>query len=197
MTITKQRHIPSGTVEYKPEIAGYDSLGVAYVDLEKKTAIMYAGKSSKPVFYNRFHSVEDMKKKINGTFAGLMSYQDLKAQRKEARKAGHTLKVGDILYSSWGYDQTNVNFYQVIGVVGVHTVQVREIASQCVSNNGPTTHVVAVKDKFLEPRGEYDKTGTVLTRRASSGNRVKVSDCQTAYPWDGKPQYETGLGWGH
>ena len=25
-----------------------------------------------------------------------------------------TLKVGDVMYSSWGYDQTNVDFYKVV-----------------------------------------------------------------------------------
>ena len=28
----------------------------------------------------------------------------------------HTLKVGDVLSSSWGYEQTNVTFYQVTRV---------------------------------------------------------------------------------
>ena len=30
--------------------------------------------------------------------------------------AAHHYKVGDILYNSWGYNQTNVDWYQVIKV---------------------------------------------------------------------------------
>ncbi|EHV76870.1 hypothetical protein ECDEC7A_3317 [Escherichia coli DEC7A] len=29
-----------------------------------------------------------------------------------------TVSVGDVFVSSWGYEQTNVNFYQVISVHG-------------------------------------------------------------------------------
>ena len=110
----------------------------------------------------------------------------------------HSLKVGDIVDSSWGYDQTNVNFYQVIEVVGAHTVKIREIASRVVSSDGgPTTHVEAVKDSFLVPFNEYDDRGRVLTRRVSAGNGLNVSSCQYASLWDGRPKYETASGWGH
>ena len=27
-------------------------------------------------------------------------------------------QIGDIVYSSWGYDQTNVDFYEVVGKQG-------------------------------------------------------------------------------
>ncbi len=38
-----------------------------------------------------------------------------------------TISVGDIFVSSWGYEQTNVTFYQVLSVHGKKTVTVREI----------------------------------------------------------------------
>lgn len=37
------------------------------------------------------------------------------------------VKVGDIFYASWGYDQTNVDFFQVIKLVGKTSVRVREV----------------------------------------------------------------------
>ncbi len=30
-----------------------------------------------------------------------------------------TVSVGDVFVSSWGYEQTNVNFYQVISVLDI------------------------------------------------------------------------------
>ena len=30
------------------------------------------------------------------------------------------LKVGDVLRSSWGYDQTNVDYYEVVELVGLY-----------------------------------------------------------------------------
>ncbi|STO91553.1 hypothetical protein [Fluoribacter dumoffii] len=42
----------------------------------------------------------------------------------------HPLQINSILYSSWGYDQTNINFYQVIELVGNATVVLRELAQE-------------------------------------------------------------------
>ena len=35
--------------------------------------------------------------------------------------------VGDLFYTSWGYEQTNVDFFQVIEIVGSSSVRVREV----------------------------------------------------------------------
>lgn len=37
------------------------------------------------------------------------------------------VSVGDIFYTSWGYEQTNVNFFQVVQLVGKMSVRVREV----------------------------------------------------------------------
>lgn len=37
------------------------------------------------------------------------------------------VRVGDIFCASWGYDQTNVNFFQVVALVGESSVRVREV----------------------------------------------------------------------
>lgn len=37
------------------------------------------------------------------------------------------VRVGDIFCASWGYDQTNVDFFQVVALVGESSVRVREV----------------------------------------------------------------------
>lgn len=37
------------------------------------------------------------------------------------------VKVGDLFSASWGWEQTNVNFFQVIALVGEYSVRVREV----------------------------------------------------------------------
>lgn len=39
------------------------------------------------------------------------------------------VKVGHVFVSQWGYEQTNVTFYQVISLHGKQTVCVREIGA--------------------------------------------------------------------
>lgn len=68
---------------------------------------------------------------------------EILAAGKEAPKAKKTKKapkankygvnVGDLFYSSWGYDQTNNNFFQVIALVGESSVRVREVCPPVVN----------------------------------------------------------------
>ena len=49
-----------------------------------------------------------------------------KAKKAEAvNKYG--VKVGDIFRTSWGYEQTNNQFFQVVALVGAESVRVREV----------------------------------------------------------------------
>ena len=40
------------------------------------------------------------------------------AQEKAVAAFRESLRVGDILYSSWGWEQTNIDFYQVVAIRG-------------------------------------------------------------------------------
>jgi len=59
-------------------------------------------------------------------------------------------KAGDILYSHWGYEQTNREFYQVVAV-GSRSLKLREIGSVSVrSTSWCSDECSPVKDKFLD-----------------------------------------------
>ncbi len=118
-----------------------------------------------------------------------MSNEDAKAERALARKAPHTLKIGDILYSSWGYDQTNIDYYQVTKVISDHSVQIRPIASKITDHSSDRTdYVVPVKNAF---------TGPAETRRVTAGNYIRIASYASASLWDGRPKYQTASGYGH
>lgn len=71
-------------------------------------------------------------------------------EEKKARKKNkppHPFKEGDILSSSWGYDQTNVDFFQVTKT-SPKCVWVREIGSEFVEGNWETGKVMPVRDDF-------------------------------------------------
>ena len=52
------------------------------------------------------------------------------------------VKVGDIFETSWGYDQTNVNFFQVVKLVGKTSVRVREVYLPMIKED-PTCSMAA------------------------------------------------------
>jgi hypothetical protein len=68
-----------------------------------------------------------------------------------------TVKVGDIFYCSWGYDQTNIDFYQVVELsASGKTAKLREIGKTFVNpTGGPIEHVSAVKDDFTESHEQH------------------------------------------
>lgn len=147
-------------------------------------AAAFAGKSNKPLWHYLFKDKQQMKNKIDETIRSRKHVLENKKNIREERKNfRHTLKVGDILYSSWGYDQTNIDFYQVVEA-GEKSVKIREIGKKSTDDS----HVIPTKDKFIGP----SKTKLVSTR-----NSVKVDYGQYAYVWDGKPKYETPSGFGH
>ena len=86
-----------------------------------------------------------------------------------------TVSVGDIFVSSWGYEQTNVTFYQVLSVHGKKTVTVREIRA----NSEYTDSMVGFKTPVLN-----DFTGECFKRQIKDfGDElaIKIEDFETAY----------------
>lgn len=106
-------------------IEKYESLGFA-LNLKEEPIIVgccYRLKSKsrfpKPLFNYRFRSIERMieycSEWIERVEANINSENERKAKKKEAQKAmNHNFKEGMIIYNSWGYDQTNIDFYQVV-----------------------------------------------------------------------------------
>lgn len=56
--------------------------------------------------------------------------------KKEAKKENiYGVKVGDIFCASWGYEQTNNDFFQVIALVGKQSVRVREVHPEIINRD--------------------------------------------------------------
>lgn len=69
--------------------------------------------------------------------------EERKKAKAEARKnMVNPFKVGDVLYDSWGYDQTNIDFYQVVAV-GPKSVKIREIGQVVTKEAGYLCEYVA------------------------------------------------------
>lgn len=97
------------------------------------------------------------------SFQGIIDADDQrKADRRAAKKAhreatlakGNPYKIGDLLSNSWGYDQTNVDFYQVVAVTE-RSVTIREIAGDRVEGTEGfmSCQVRPVRDSFCgEPK---------------------------------------------
>ena len=91
------------------------------------------------------------------------------------------MKVNDILKSRWGYDQTNIQFYQVIKATP-KTATVREIAVEQVSkDNGWTGKATPVLNHFI------DSPIRKKIHAYSNEEFLKLSSYEYARPWNGTP----------
>jgi len=114
-----ERHIPSGyELVAKDERYGFAVYGI---ETPSVIAMCFAGKAVKPTWHYRFKDITRRNANIEQTLASLIARQENKLKRKEEKKAAcasHDVKAGDVFKCSWGYDQTNVDFYQVVSVSG-------------------------------------------------------------------------------
>jgi hypothetical protein len=114
------------------------------------------------------------------------------------------VKVGDIFYCSWGYDQTNVNFYEVIRLTG-QGVEVQPIASRAVEGERGGNRVVAmpgvVRDWDVlidtERGGKQSKVCRLKSGYQGRPTIVLKPGQYWAYLWDGQSMHETDYMSGH
>lgn len=59
-----------------------------------------------------------------------------KADKKPIPQNKYGVKVGDVFHASWGYDQTNNDFFQVVELVGETSVRVREVSLPILERTG-------------------------------------------------------------
>jgi hypothetical protein len=112
-------YVPEGYKAYLPDITGYNKeLFTCFVSLkEPYRAIFYIGRRSKPGWHYSFSSIETMKREINETISRLMSWEDLKRERRQSRvQEVNKVRIGQLYSYSWGYDQTNIDFYMVVDI---------------------------------------------------------------------------------
>lgn len=183
----KIRFIPVGSKEktYKT-IPGV----VVYLCKDGISAIGYSGKSTRSDFYFKFQSAVRRDEYIKEYFdKKKKELTEKEARTKLVSEFRHELVVGDVIYHSWGYDQTNIDFYEVVAVPSGKTVKIRAIASKIVSGSHfeMSGQVVAVAGQFTSE--------DVLLKKVKPGYRSAAKEdliihfqCGIGCVWNGKPK---------
>jgi len=127
-----------------------------YYDPNQLCAIAFSGRRSKPDWHYRFQSEARLQAKVTAWASGLQEHAARLLARKAERTRPHDVKVGDIFRSSWGYDQTNIDFFECVGLKGSRQVLIRPIAAesmesaylqgQCVPKPGVFTGEALIKN---------------------------------------------------
>tara|TARA_R100001443_G_scaffold16126_1_gene25937 strand:- start:1982 stop:2311 length:330 start_codon:yes stop_codon:yes gene_type:complete len=100
------------------------------------------------------------------------------------------IKIGDIFSCSWGYEQTNIDFYIVVGLAGKTMIYLQKIGSK--------NHEVGQYSDLVLPNAS-DIKGVKIKRKVYDYNSpgVMISSFQWASLWDGKPEEQTNSLYGH
>ncbi|GAB1534411.1 hypothetical protein ADMFC3_00420 [Geovibrio sp. ADMFC3] len=88
------------------------------------------------------------------------------------------ITIGTIFVTTWGYEQTNVDAYQVVGITSA-SVKLRKIKTEIVRGTGfMSAEVKPLADNFV---------GEAFTKRINKGYvRFEYGGCDL---WDGKRTY--------
>jgi hypothetical protein len=168
----KQRYIPQGyTLIAKDERFGFE---VYQSNSPRIVAMAFGGKRTKPDWHFQFKDETRLKAKIEETLQGFMEWNERKAKYKAERTKPHNVQVGDIFRASWGYDQTNIDFYECTKVIG-STIEICEIAQMSKDNGFMTGECVPSQGHYI---------GKPMRKRVSmSGDTpsVKIYSFASAY----------------
>jgi hypothetical protein len=175
-------YAPEGAVRLTHKATGY--IAFIYERGGKPCAAGFFPRSQKPCFQYSYSSETNREKKVREFFANGETALARKVAEREQRKADtHKLEVGTILRTSWGYDQTNVDFYKVVSIVSDKTVELIEIGRTDASKNSGygsmAGHVVPDPDKEI---------GKSFRRRATSRGAL-IENRRYASVWEGQPCY--------
>jgi hypothetical protein len=178
--LAPQRFIPSESEAVTR--GGIDAIAYTYTRAGVPYALGYIAKQNRPAFHFRFRSEGRRAEHLDKFFADTLTAQQARERRKteaaEKRKAGHGFQVGQVLYSSWGWEQTNIDFYEVVKATP-GSITIRQLAQDIRETgfmSGPTV-----------PRlGEYRK-GEPDIRCMFSGHGFRLKHGSLS-AWDGKPK---------
>jgi hypothetical protein len=95
------------------------------------------------------------------------------------------IQLGTIFCDSWGYDQTNVDFYEVTKIISDKTFEITAISCQRLEEN---------EEKVIPVSQAYH--GEPMRKRLNKYGGISLP-YGSARLWDGKPKYCTAFGNGH
>lgn len=102
------------------------------------------------------------------TFAALVDYLASKDGPTQNAEGVH---VGDLFYASWGWEQTNIDFFQVVALKGAHTAILRQIGGDYIGGYSYSGKVRPMRNRFV---GDEQYTVRTKKSRYYKDGRVEI-----------------------
>jgi hypothetical protein len=183
MEATRKLYVPAAKRNICQRIASKAGDVVAWTwadDRGRFGAVAFMGKSQKPAIFGVYRTADSRRAGLAALFESAASAAKrrdaAKAEKEQSRAKPIGLKMGDVLKSVWGYEQTNVDYYEVVGLVGSQSVSVRKIACQSEDSEA------FMQGRSVPAPGDF--VGEAKTYRVSLyGNRdsIRLTSYSNAY----------------
>lgn len=101
---------------------------------EALKSLRYRWHKVKAVWYG-YGDEKTVREAIENATKGVKIAKATKTTKKVEKVNKYGVKVGDVFYMNWGYEQTNVDFFQVIELVGEASVRIRHVNPEIIDND--------------------------------------------------------------
>lgn len=184
-TVTRGDFIPIGATRVVR--AGVKAEAFTYTNPQRHPAAMgFSGRRQRPGFHQCYASHQRRSRMLEAWFDEMAKDEE----RRAARNRPHDLKMGDILVASWGYNQTNVDFYEVRGVIGRNTVELMQIEYRV--DHGHPGSGGAMCDHVLPcPGAGMSGRFRARVNMTCGAPRVKINSVAYAWRWNGQPEFRS------
>lgn len=174
------RWIPDASTERPHQLGAELAVVYCYSARDRLCAVAYIGKRAKPEWHYSYKSEEQREARIQDLFESVTAWQARKAAQRAAARQPHGLQVGDILHTSWGYEQTNIEYFEVVGVRGA-VVDLREIAQERTETGFMQYRAKPIPGHYIGPvrKGKRPRVYSDCGRISVA---VRIDDCRTAWP---------------
>lgn len=160
---------------------------------DKPGLYIWKPRATNPCINYYFNNIEERAKFIKKVMKNYDDQQAQKAKWRAERKGSaelvaETVKVGDIFHFSWGYEQTNNDFYEVTKVKGYY------ITIQALAQKSSTKEGYSSMSDFREPiPGKYLDKKPLTKKVQFSGGKPYITMASYGWcsKWDGKPAYNS------
>lgn len=98
-------------------------------------ALRFRWHNVKKIWYG-YATEENVREAIENATKGVKTTKVTKTAKVAEKVNKYGVEVGDVFYLNWGYDQTNVDFFQVVSICGETNVRVRHVCPKVVSTDG-------------------------------------------------------------
>lgn len=158
----------------------------------KPALALFVGKSTKPSSNYYYSTPERREEEVNRVIEREREYLAEKLAKLEERKAFKpTTKAGDIFVSSWGYEQTQVDFYlcqEVKGKTGTFVRIGSETEEDSTCSSGLSDRVLPVPERII---GDPFKK---LISQSGGTEYIAMKSYEYCHKWGGSSMHRS---WGY